>query len=92
MRITLINELDDFNREVYGFNVFDFNIVFVEYSKEEKPKGKRTWKRTQWWDNYRLRDSTCQEPPLTFEIRQIALEKVSSYLKVLSWDEWKKSK
>ena len=89
MRIEVEIIIDSETREYYGFNLFEcMNCIFVTYHQESKPKGKRTWKRTKFWDKY-SRQSTIQEPELTQNVRELALEKAKSLIKVKTWKEWR---
>jgi hypothetical protein len=87
MRIEVIIDIDKNNREVYGFMLFDLTAVFVSYSKQTKPK--RTWLVETGWDKY-ARDNRMEEPVISYEIKNLAREQVQSYIKVLTWAEWKK--
>ena len=90
MRIDIIKQIDETNRYVYRFTLFTFYIVFTEYTIEEKVK--RTWFVRKKWDIYDKRDSTVPMPILPQSIRDEAINKVSSYLSVKTWDEYKQPK
>lgn len=91
MTLTIEINVDSETREYYGFNVFDdMSCVFVSFRTESKPKGKRKWKRTNFWDKYSQRDSTIPEPVLTQNIKDLALERIISLIKIKTWDEYKK--
>lgn len=92
MRIEVIKELDGENREVYGFSIFDFNVVFVRYKLETKPAGKRKWNVIKFWDNYDKRSSNVMEPELTFGIRAEALAQAQDLINVKTFDQWKNNK
>lgn len=89
MRIEVEVNIDSENREYYEFNLFDcMTCVFVTYHHESKPKGKRIWRITKFWDKH-SRDSTMQEPELSLNIRELALEKAKSLITVKTWKEWR---
>ena len=90
MYIEVITEISSEERELYKFNCFDTKAVFVGFSLQFKPKGKRVWKNTKWWDKYNSRDCNLEEPILSSEIKQEALEKIQAMCKVLTWSEYKK--
>jgi len=89
MYFEIEKEITPEERDIYKFNVFDHNAVFVGLSREIKPKGKRKWQRVQWWDKYNARDCNLPQPELTLGIRAEALEIMQSMCKVSTWDEWK---
>jgi hypothetical protein len=89
MRINVTVDLSKTEKEVYGFNLFDLNAVFVTYHKEEIPAGKRKWRIVSFWDNY-SRESTIKMPPaLPDEIKALAFMKVQELIKVKTWAEYK---
>lgn len=88
MRITVTVDVNATTKKEYGFNVFDFNVVFVTYHKEEKPKGKGKWQIVEFWDQY-SRQSTVKEPTLPDEIIDLATTKVFQRVRVMTWEEWK---
>jgi hypothetical protein len=89
MRIKIQKQIDVETREIWVFNVFEsFNIVFVGWCKEVKPKGKRKWVVENFWDVYS--SGKHKEPVLPEIIRSEALSEVMKYLKVRTWNEWKK--
>jgi hypothetical protein len=62
-------------------------LCYFSYSKQTKPK--RTWLVETGWDKY-ARDNRMEEPVISYEIKNLAREQVQSYIKVLTWAEWKK--
>ena len=93
MRIEVIKQIDTETREVWAFNMFDLNAVFVWWSRESKPKRKRNWIIEEFWDNYgygREKFRMAQEPILPEVIRNEALLEVMKHIKVHTWNEWKK--
>jgi hypothetical protein len=89
MRIKIQKQIDVETREIWVFNVFEsFNIVFVGWCKEVKTKGKRKWVVENFWDVYS--SGKHKEPVLPEIIRSEALSEVMKYLKVRTWNEWKK--
>lgn len=91
MRIEVITQINETENEVHAFNVFDSSIVFVSFIKEVKPIGKRTWKRTTFWDKYQSKlQNKIDEPELTDKIKLLAKEKFMEFVKVLTWSEYKK--
>ena len=90
MRIEIIPEHGNSEiREVYRFNMMDTQIVFVQYRRENKPKGKRLWRTADLWDVYEKRLSNIEEPNLPTEIRAKAHQCASKLLHVKTWSEWK---
>lgn len=89
MRIEIEKQIDAETIESWYFNTFDFNIVFVEWVKKVKPKGKRKWIVEKHWDNYNKRSSSASEPVLTDIIRNEALTEAYKLIKVQTWNEWK---
>lgn len=93
MRISVIRQIDEFTREVFDFNVFDTLLVFVKYTIESKPKGKRIWRTEGSWDYYLGRMNTIKaEPELPNEVKNLAKEKFFELVKVLTSEEWKTTK
>lgn len=89
MRIQIEVQIDDENKEVWGFNLFDLNLVFVTWHLEFKPKGKRKWEIVKYWDKYgRYTSQMVIEPMLTQHIKEKALLQVIEMIKVKTWDEW----
>ncbi len=88
-RISIRKELDQETAEEFEFASFDFDIVFIGYRIESKPKGKRNWKTVKFWDKYSQRDSTIEEPVLSLGIRAEVLEKAQSLIKIKTWNEFK---
>ncbi len=90
MKITVRIETSSETAKVYDFNCFDTNIVFVAYSEEVKPSGKRKWRIVKFWDNYNKRDSSIKEAPdLPLDVRQLAAVQMIEMIKVMTWNEWK---
>ena len=90
MRIEVVEQIDDFTREVWEFNMFGLSAVFVEWRKEEKPQGKRKWFTIRFWDKYARREhSMSDEPALTEAIKSRALSEDIKRVKVQTWDEYK---
>lgn len=90
MRIEVVKSIDAETREVWTFNMFDLLVVFVGFKTEKKPKGKRIWVCNEYWDNYDKRNSKLTEPVLPDEIKKDALNLAISYIKVKTWNEYKK--
>lgn len=92
MRIEIEKQIDAETKEVWSFNMFDLNAVFVHWSREVKPKGKRKWTVVKFWDRYNRREYTMgSEPILPETIRSEVLSEVMKYVRVFTWDEWKKT-
>jgi len=90
MRIEIKKEINAETREVWTFNMFYLNAVFVAWHKEVKPKGKRTWKIVEFWDNYGRKEFTMvNEPQLPDSVREEVLTEVLKWVKVNTWKEWK---
>lgn len=90
MRISVENLINTELKEVFTFNQFDLNIVFVEYLVMEKPKGKRLWKVTNKWDKYSRTDYIqLHEPILSEDIKDLVLKKTVEQIKILTFKEWK---
>jgi len=90
MRIEVEKQIDAETKEVWSFNMFDLNAVFVSWHRETKPKGKRTWKIVEFWDKYGRREHTMSEEPALPEIiRSEALSKVMENVRIKTWSEWK---
>lgn len=90
MRIIVEKQTDSETRETWYFNTFDLNIVFIFWSKEVKPKGKRKWTIEKYWDKYSRRDyKMVDEPILTELIRNEALSEAFKNIRVLTWSEYK---
>lgn len=93
MRIEVTKEVDKHTRQTWVFNLFDLNLVFVEYFLEEKPPRKRKWRITSKWDRYRRdRFNDMKEPELQNHIKREVLDKVKGLVKVITWNEWKNNK
>lgn len=90
MRLSVEIDVDSENREIYEFNLFDLCFVFVKYTKQIKPKGKRSWKIISFWDKHMTRDSNILEPELSDVVRDLAIEKAKSLINIKTWDEFKK--
>ncbi len=90
MRIEVKKQIDAETNEVWSFNMFDLNAVFVCWHKEKKPKGKRTWNIVEFWDKYGRREHTMSaEPTLPDEIKTEALNEIMKCVRVNTWSEWK---
>lgn len=90
MRIEVEKQIDAETKEVWSFNMFDLNAVFVAWHREVKPKGKRKWTIEAFWDKYgRKEHKMASEPTLPLGIRAEVLDRVMKYVKVKTWDEWK---
>ena len=90
MRIEIIKQIDDETREVFCFNMFDLNAVFVTWHKETKTKGKRKWSIADFWDKYaRVGQKMSTEPELPEIIRSEAISEIMKFVRVKTWDEWK---
>lgn len=88
-RIEIIKQIDDRTREVWRFTQFGCDIVAVYYAKETKEKGKRKWLVFEYWNKYdRHRWGRIdQHPPLTLEVKQLALDAFIGKLRVCTWEE-----
>jgi hypothetical protein len=90
MRIDIVKQIDKDTREIWGFNTFDFNAVFVRWHKEVKPKNKRKWVMIDFWDKYSRRHPMMSEEPILPEaIKSEALNELTKFVRVRTWDEWK---
>lgn len=92
MRIDVVKEIDKHNKETWMFNVFNLNqIVFVGFLLEEKPLKKRVWRIKKQWSVYSrsLSDNSLKEPILMEDIKDEAIKKAQSLIKVISWNEFK---
>ena len=90
MRIEVEKQINNETREVWSFNTFDLNAVFVGWHREVKPKGKRKWTIEKYWDRYARRDfNMATEPEIPEIIRDEALTKLTQLLRVFTWQEWK---
>jgi len=91
MRIEVIEQIDKHNREVWDFNAFEMTLVMVGKRIEEKLPRKRNWKVTAKFDRYNKRDSSLPEPDkIPNWVKIEAAEKMKSFIKVMTWDEWKR--
>ena len=88
MKIEVKIKVDEKTNHVYGFNMFELTAVFVTYHEEVKPKGKRVWRITEFWDNYG-RNSTIPQPELPELIKHYALLEVQKRVEVKTWKEYK---
>lgn len=94
MRIEVINNLSEKNilevdtREVYSFNLFNLNAVFVEFHKEIRPKRKRNWRIVDYWSKYDSRKNNIEEPELPEIIKSQALTEVFKLVKIKTWNEY----
>jgi len=88
MRIEVQKQIDAETKEVWSFNVFDLNAVFVGWHREVKPKGKRKWVVEAFWDKYGREHRMSEEPVLPENIRNEALSEVMKHAIVYTWDEW----
>lgn len=77
-------------REVWSFNVFDFNIVLIGYSLQSKTPTQRKWRYSTYWNKYARRNSIESPKEIPLEVSEAAKRKVNSLIKVSTWDEWKK--
>lgn len=91
MRFEIEKVIDNETKEVWVFNMFDLNAVFVSWKMEKKQKGKRKWALEKFWDKYRRIDPymSINEPELPEAIRNEALSIAISHLRVKTWNEWK---
>lgn len=87
MRIEVEKNIDAETKDTWHFNLFDLNAVFVGWTRESKPKGKRKWVIVDSWDKY-SRDKQI-EPPLPEQIRSEALSEVYKLIRIFTYDEWK---
>ena len=89
-RIEIERQIDEQTKEFWSFNVFDLCAVFVSWHRETKPKGKKTWKKDMFWDNYSRRDFyASNEPELPQDIKDEVLKEVIKRISVKTWNEWK---
>ena len=92
MDIEIIREINKNTRQVWEFNVFDFNkIVFVGYSLRKKPFTKRIWRIKEKWSVYgrKVELYSIKEPELQKHIKDEALKKAESMLRVITWSKFK---
>ena len=89
MRIEVEQQINEETKEVYSFNLFYTTAVFIGWSKQVKPKGKRVWRVKSCWDKYSERGSSAQEPELSEIIKSQALSKIIELCRVKTWAEWK---
>lgn len=91
MNITVEKQIDSETKEIWGFKLFDFNLVFTGWSLQKKPKGKRKWIIEKFWDKYHHRREfkMVEEPVLPDIIRSEALSEVFKHIRVKTWKEWK---
>lgn len=90
MDLQVEKEIDQYTKEVWCFTMFNYTPVFTEWRKEEKPKGKRTWKTVKRWSKYLRTDFfTVPEPELTDDVRAAAKDKLVALIHVLTWKEHK---
>jgi len=85
-RINVEKEIDKYTRQTWAFDVFGADIVFVGYSESKRPKNSKTWKLSYYWSTYNQRQKP-EHPPLTLEIKQLALDAFISELRVCTWEE-----
>ena len=88
MKIIIEKQIDDYTKEVWSFNTFDLNAVFIAWHREVKPKGKRKWTIEKFWDKYGRSTHMSSEPVLTENIRSEVLSEMMKHIKVYTWDEW----
>ena len=90
MRIEVEKQIDAETKEIWSFNLFDLNAVFVAWHREVKPKGKRKQTIQAFWDKYGRHDYKMSEEPVLPEIiRSEALSKVMECVRIHTWSEWK---
>ena len=88
MKITIEKQINDHTKEVWFFNTFDLNAVFIAWHREVKPKGKRKQTIEKFWDKYGRSTHMSSEPVLTENIRSEVLSEMMKHIKVYTWDEW----
>jgi hypothetical protein len=90
MTIEVVKKNDEYTKEVWRFNMFDLNAVFIYWHKEIKPKGKRKWAIESHWNRQdRYGFKMIQEPVLPETIKSEVIQKIIEHIKVNTWDEWK---
>ena len=88
--IEVEKQIDAETKEVYYFRMFNLCAVFVSWDKQVKPKGKRKWTVTEFWDKYnRVNSNMSEEPALPEIVRSQALSEVTKLVRVYTWDEHK---
>jgi hypothetical protein len=93
MRIEITKQIDDETKEVWSFNMFDLNAVFIAWHREVKLKGKCKWTIESFWDKYGRREyAMATEPILPEIIRSEALSEIMKHIRVHTWSEWKTKK
>lgn len=88
MRIEVIQQVNEFERNEYHFILSELTVVFVKFFKLQKPKGNRKGTVLERWDKYDNRGSSIPEPQLPENIKQAAREKTISAIEVKTWKEW----
>lgn len=93
MKVEIEKQIDAETKEIWSFNVFDLNAVFVSWHRKVKPKGKRKWTVNAFWDKYsnRREYKMVSEPVLPETIKSEVLSEVMKCVRVRTWDEWKSS-
>lgn len=94
MRITVIrpivSDICEETREIYEFNLFDLDLVFVLFRLETKAFKKRKWRIKSIWDKYgKESNNTIEEPKLPSFVIEQALSIARLQLKVKTWKEFK---
>ena len=90
MRIEIEKQINAETKEVWSFNMFDLNAVFIAWNRKTKSKGKRKWTVEKFWNKYGTREhGMVEEPVLPEIIRSEVLSEAMKYIRVHTWDEWK---
>jgi len=84
-RYELIKEgPDGLSRQIFGFTLNGFKLVFSEYFEDTRPTKRHKWTQQKYWSRIRSRSVTIEldQVPLTEEVKAEALEEARSKIHV----------
>jgi hypothetical protein len=90
MIIEIEKLIDAETKEVWAFDMFGLNAVFVSWHRQTRQKGKRKWTIEKFWDRHGCREyNMVKEPKLPEIIKNEVLSEAVKYVKIHTWDGWK---
>lgn len=84
MRIEVEKQIDAETKEVWSFDMFDLNAVFVAWRREKKQKDNYKWVIEEFRS-----ESIDEETVLSEIIRNEALSKIMEHIRIYTLSEWK---
>lgn len=89
-QIEIEEQINDFNKIVWRFILFEFTLVLDAYSNMEKQSKRHNFRIKEFWSRLDSRQNNKSEPNIPNHIKHEVLMKCNANLKVVSASEYHK--